>query len=289
VSEVNLTELQSVLITGASTGIGKACAHYLDGRGIRVFAGVRRQADGDRLEKEANQIEPVLIDVTDAESIENSVTTIEDSLGGEGLLGIVNNAGVVVGGPLELLPIDRLRMQLEVNLIGQVAVTQAFLPFLRRAQGRVVNMSSISGRIAAPMLGPYALSKFALEAFSDSLRRELHPWGIHVSVVEPGAIATPIWRKSIDRVDDVLAGMPEQTRQLYGEGIERAREAAIKMSEEAVPAVEVAEVVYHALTSPKPRTRYLVGKDAKIAARLAWLLPDRVMDWVMRRSRNPNR
>jgi NAD(P)-dependent dehydrogenase (short-subunit alcohol dehydrogenase family) len=186
---------------------------------------------------------------------------------------------------LELIPIERLRMQLEVNLIGQVAVTQAFVPFLRQTKGRVVNMGSISGRVASPMIGPYAMSKFGLEAFSDSLRRELHPWGIQVSIVEPGAIATPIWDKSIDRVDHVLKVMTEEAKRLYGESIETARKTARKASEEAIPAVYVAKAVHHALTAPKPRTRYLVGKEAKIAARVAWILPDRAMDWIIRKSR----
>lgn len=277
--------MQSVLITGASSGIGEACARHLDEKGFQVFAGVRKQSDGDRLAKGGRQIVPVLIDVTERDSIGKALQEIERAVNGRGLWGLINNAGLVVGGPLELVSIERLRMQLEVNLIGQVAVTKAFLPCLRKAGGRIVNMSSISGRIAAPMLGPYAASKFALEAFSDSLRRELRPWGMEVIVVEPGAIATPIWRKSIARVDDYLAEMPEESRRLYQEGIEKARKSAIKMSEEAVPAAQVAEVVGRALTSSKPRTRYLVGRDAKFAARLAWLFPDRLMDWMMRRSK----
>ena len=277
---------QAVVITGASTGIGEACARYLVDKGFQVFAGVRRQADADRLIRiGSNHLVPLFIDVTESESISKAAETVGTAVGDAGLAGLVNNAGVVVGGPLELIPIERLRMQLEVNLIGQVAVTQTFLPFLRQAKGRVVNMGSISGRIASPMLGPYAMSKFGLEAFSDSLRRELHPWGIHVSIVEPGAIATPIWDKSIDRVDHVLKDMPEEAMRLYGENIEAARTIARKMSDEAIPTTHVAKVVHHALTAPKPRTRYLVGKDAKIAARMAWLIPDRAMDWVIRKSR----
>jgi NAD(P)-dependent dehydrogenase (short-subunit alcohol dehydrogenase family) len=207
------------------------------------------------------------------------------AIGDSGLAGLVNNAGVSVGGPLEFVPLERLRRQLEVNLIGQVAVTQAFLPHLRQAKGRIVNMGSISGRIASPMIGPYSISKFGLEAFSDSLRRELYPWGIHVSLVEAGAIATPIWNKAISRAEQAHKNMPEEARRLYGQSVEAARAAAVKMSEEAIPAHEVAKAVHHALTAPKPRTRYLVGKDAKIAALLAWLFPDRAMDWVIRKLR----
>jgi NAD(P)-dependent dehydrogenase (short-subunit alcohol dehydrogenase family) len=274
---------QAVLITGASTGIGEACARYLVDRGFRVFAGVRKQADADRLQSE--RLMPLLIDVTESASIEKARETVGTAVSDVGLAGLVNNAGVVIGGPLELISTERLRTQLEVNLIGQVAVTRVFLQFLRQAKGRVVNMSSISGRIASPLLGPYAMSKFGLEAFSDSLRRELDPWGIHVSIVEPGAIATPIWNKSIDRVDHVLKDMPEKVKSLYGESIEAARTAARKMSDEAIPAIHVAKVVHHALTASKPRTRYLVGKDAKVAARMAWLLPDRALDWIIKKSR----
>jgi NAD(P)-dependent dehydrogenase (short-subunit alcohol dehydrogenase family) len=206
---------------------------------------------------------------------------VGEAIGDGGLAGLVNNAGVSVGGPLEIVPIERLRSQFEINVIGQVAVTQAFLPYLRRAKGRVVNMGSISGRIAMPTIGPYAISKFGLEAFSDSLRRELHPWGIHVSLVEPGAIATPIWKKAIDRAEWALKNMSDEVRQLYGQSIEAGRAAAVKMSEGAIPADEVAKVVHHALTASKPKTRYLVGKEAKMAALMDWLLPDRAMDWMI--------
>jgi NAD(P)-dependent dehydrogenase (short-subunit alcohol dehydrogenase family) len=254
--------------------------------GFHVFAGVRKQADADRLQRDGSQhLVPVFIDVTDPESIARAARTVSDDIGDGGLAGLVNNAGVSVGGALEILPIDRLRMQLEINLIGPMAVTQAFLPFIRAAKGRIVNIGSISGRVASPMIGPYAMSKFGLEAFNDSLRRELHPWGIEVSIVEPGAIATPIWDKAISRVDRVLERMPEEQRALYGQHIDGARKAARKMSEEAIPAVTVAKQVHHALTAKKPRTRYLVGKDAKISARMAWLLPDRAMDWIIRKTR----
>ena len=278
---------QSVVVTGSSTGIGEACTHYLTDRGFQVFATVRTQSDGDRLVEQApSSLIPLLLDVTKQETIVEAAKTVSREVANRGLAGLVNNAGVVVGGPLELIPIDRLRMQLEVNLLGQVAVTQAFAPLLRQARGRIVNMSSISGRIASPMIGPYAISKFALEAFSDSLRRELFPWGITVSVVEPGAIATPIWEKSIDRVDYVLEQMPREARELYGARIDEARSAAVKMSEKAIPTTEVAKAVHHALTASRPRTRYLVGRDARVIAALAWLLPDRTMDWIIRRSKD---
>src|SRR5688500_3137446 len=183
----------AVVITGASTGIGHACALDLDSHGCHVFAGVRREEDAERLRSERAFIEPVRIDVTDADSIASARDRVGEAVGAAGLAGLVNNAGIAVPGPLEHLPIDELRRQLEVNLVGQVAVTQAFIPMLRTSRGRIVNIGSIGGRVALPMLGPYAASKHAIEGVSDSLRRELPPWGIEVSVVRPGPIATEIW------------------------------------------------------------------------------------------------
>ncbi len=186
----------AVLVTGASTGIGRATGLYLQARGFRVFASVRRETDAADL----SGATPVLLDVENAESIRAAADAVGAALEDGALQGLVNNAGIAVSGPLEFLEMSDLRHQFEVNLFGQVAVTRAFLPLLRRAKnGRIVNMSSISGRITAPLLGPYSMSKFALEAFSDALRRELSPFGLSVSVVEPGAIKTPIWDKASTR------------------------------------------------------------------------------------------
>ena len=197
------------MITGASTGIGRACALDLDGRGFRVFAGVRKDEDGERLRSERPSIEPLRIDVTDAGQIAAARDRVSEEVGTAGLAGLVNNAGIAVPGPLEHLPIDEFRRQMEVNLVGQVAVTQAFLPLLRTARGRVVNIGSIGGRVALPMLGPYAASKHAMEGISDSLRRELRPWGMQVSIVRPGPIATDIWESGNATADELLARMPE--------------------------------------------------------------------------------
>jgi NAD(P)-dependent dehydrogenase (short-subunit alcohol dehydrogenase family) len=180
-----------VVVTGASTGIGLACARLLAGRGFQVFAGVRKEADAEALRSEAASLHPVQLDVTDSEGIAEAARTVREAAG-PGLAGLVNSAGVAVTGPLEYLPVDELRTQLEVNLVGQVAVLQAFLPALRLSRGRIVNISSIGGRVALPLAGPYAASKFALEAVSDSLRRELAPWGVRVAVVEPGGVRTPV-------------------------------------------------------------------------------------------------
>ena len=259
-----------VLVTGASSGIGAATVARLRRGGMEVVAGVRRPEDGKRLG------DPwVRIDVTDTASIAAAAAALGDRVDG-----LVNNAGIAVTAPLELIPLDELRHQLEVNLIGQVAVTQAFLPALRTTKGRVVNVSSIGGKVALPLAGPYAASKFALEAVSDSLRRELRPAGIRVAVIEPGAVLTPIWDKGEDDADRVVDAIgADRVERMYGPLVAglRAQVAKIKAGRGVEPD-EVAKAIEHALTSPRPKTRYLVGTDAKLRARAARILPDRVLD-----------
>lgn len=280
---VNLTAAaKTVVITGASTGIGEACAVYLDSLGWRVFAGVRKQKDGEALQQKASaRLKPVFIDITNSDSICAATTFIAAEAGEIGLAGLVNNAGIAAGGPLEFLPVERLREQLEINVIGQVAVTQSFLPLLRQGQGRIINMSSISGRVAMPFFGPYAASKFALEALNDSLRVELQEWGLEVIIVEPGAIATPIWKKSIAKADALVDDLPDQAKKLYGPLLSRLRHEVIRTGQKGIPAIEVAKVVHKALVSKRPKTRYLVGRDARMAALLLKFLPDRVRDWFI--------
>lgn len=282
----------AVVITGASTGIGKACALYLDKLGYHVFAGVRKQTDADMLRQRAsNKLHPIIIDVTDAATIAAASQIVTETVNGAGLAGLINNAGVAVAGPLEFLPVADLRHQFEVNVIGQVAVTQAFLPLLRQGllrqgllqqgRGRVINMSSISGRVAAPFAGPYAASKFSLEALTDSLRVELKPWGIEVISVQPGAIATPIWDKTVTRGNDLLSDFSEEATSFYGARLKAARDRIIKTGQQGISAEEVAKVVARALSAKRPKTRYLVGRDAKLAAVLLKFLPDRARDWLI--------
>lgn len=274
----------AVVVTGASTGIGEACTLGLDGLGLRVFAGVRKAADGDALtQKASGRLTPVLLDVTDAATIAAAAETVAKAVGEAGLAGLVNNAGISVAGPLEFLPIAELRTQLEVNVIGQVAVTQAFLPMLRKARGRVVNMGSIAGRSATPFVGAYCASKFALEALTDALRMELRPWAIAVSIVEPGAVATPIWEKSVARASATMERLPPQARDLYGQALTTMREASERMARGAIPTDRVVAAVVHALTAARPKTRYLVGTDAKVQAALR-VLPDRLRDRLIVRA-----
>ena len=275
------TTSRAIVITGASTGIGEACALHLDGLGCTVFAGVRRPDDGERLRKCASErLIPIILDVTDADTIRSAARTVAEAVGPYGLAGLINNAGIVVASPLEFVPLPKLREQLEINVVGQIAVTQAFLPLLRKQPGRIVNMSSISGRLAPPFLGPYAASKWALEALSDSLRVELRPWRIHVAVVEPGDIATPIWKKSLAAAEEMLEGLPQDAHTFYQPAIDFLRRDVANMS--GIPAVNVARAVEHALTAPRPKTRYLVGRDARLGARIA-RLPDRLRDWLIAR------
>jgi NAD(P)-dependent dehydrogenase (short-subunit alcohol dehydrogenase family) len=275
----------AVVITGASTGIGRACALHLDSLGFEVFAGVRKPADGEDLSgRGSGRLRPLQLDVTDEKQIEAAAREVANAVGERGLAGLVNNAGVAVSAPLEFIPIDELRRQLEVNVIGQVAVTQAMLPLLRRAKGRVVNIGSIGGRIALPFVGPYAASKFALEALTDSLRRELRAAGVEVSIVRPGGIKTPIWERGIGTATEIRAQMPPEGESVYGKALDATRAAAADVGRNGLPPEAVAKVVEHALTARKPRTRYLVGRDAKMRAVLAKVLPDRVFDRMIARA-----
>lgn len=276
-----------VLVSGASTGIGRACVLELAGRGVRVFAGIRRSEDGDDLRAAGgDHVVPVLLDVTDAAAIAAAVEEIAAANGGRALSGLVNNAGIVVAGPLEFLPLDAWRRSFEANVVGLLALTQACLPLLRSGGGRIVNMSSISGRFASPLLGPYAASKFAVEALSDALRRELAPWGIPVALIQPGAVATPIWAKSSAAAQALLEGLPAEAHAYYGADIERSKGHALRAARTGIPAAAVALVVHEALTAARPRTRYLVGRDARIGAFMARWLPDRVLDRYTRSTRS---
>lgn len=269
---------RTVLITGASKGIGEACALRMAKEGWRVLAGVRDAQDGERLRAGAGpSLIPIRLDVTQSQDIALARAATDELTGAAGLDALVNNAGIALAGPLEFLPLDALRHQLEVNFIAQVAVTQALLPSLRRAGGRIVFIGSISGRSALPFVGAYAASKFALEAITDSLRAELQPFGLEVSIVEPGVIATPIWSTSIAAGERILADAPPELEKYYGRMLEGLRRRAGR-GMQGLPAERVADVVHHALTAKRPKTRYLVGRDARMRAVLQAVMPDRMRD-----------
>ena len=281
ISRMNATS-QAVLVTGAGKGIGEAITERLAGLGMLVFAGVRADRDLERWRSYASgNVRPVRMEVTDEDSIREGVRELRTSLDGRTLIGVVNNAGIAVAGPLEFLPIRELRRQLEVNVIGQIAVTQAVLPMLREARGRVVNIGSIAGRSALPLTGAYAASKFAMEALTDSLRVELMPAGVDVIIIEPGVIATPIWDTSLELGDQLLKEMPAAAFEYYGRVIDAVKKRAARGAGGLPPAV-VADAVVHALTASRPKTRYLVGGDAKRRA-LFQKLPDRLRDRLIAR------
>jgi NAD(P)-dependent dehydrogenase (short-subunit alcohol dehydrogenase family) len=273
----------AILVTGSSTGIGRAIALRLDRIGFRVFAGVRKLADGETLKEQAGDLlDAVILDVTDADSIEAAAARIGEATGGR-VAGLVNNAGTGVAGPLEGLEVEEWRRQFEVNVFGQIAVTKALLPMLRAAMGRVVFMSSIGGRTALPMLGPYNASKHAIEAIGDSLRQELRGLGVEVAIIEPGSIATPIWGKAAAGANASRERYDPGLERIYGDLIDRVTRLAAQTGKRGIPPERVAEAVEHALTAQRPKTRYLVGADAKIQARVTAVLPDRAVDAAVAR------
>jgi len=274
----------AVVVTGASTGIGRACALRLDGLGLKVFAGVRSEPDAHSLAAVASShLRPVQLDVTDPAQVDAAAETVRSDLDGTRFLGVVNNAGIAVSGPAELIPLDDWRRQFEVNVIGHVSVIQRFIPLLREHRGRLVNISSVGGRFSQPFVAPYVASKHAVEAISDALRIELRPWGIHVSLIEPGAVATPLWEKGRREGMAMFGFAPQRLMELYGRAIETMLVIAQREGERGVPPQRVADAVVDALFNAHPRTRYVVGNDARAMLALRRLLPDRWRDEIVLR------
>jgi len=278
---------ETILVTGASTGIGRASTIALLDAGFQVIACVRNQsaAEALRARLQGAAVERLItidLDVTSPEQIAAAVVTVGQHVGDSGLWGLFNNAGIAVGGPLECVPIADLRRQLEVNVIGQVAVTQAFLPLLRRAHGRILTTGSMAGYSTIPGLGPYSMSKYAIEAMSDALRRELRPWGIEVSLLEPGSIATEIWDKASSSQHEMRKAPPAGLVELYGGLLKALGGLTEKAARDASPVEVVTRDVVHAFSSRRPRTRYSKGEGTgtrKILRRL----PDRWTDAAIAR------
>jgi NAD(P)-dependent dehydrogenase (short-subunit alcohol dehydrogenase family) len=268
---------ENILVTGSSSGIGRACALRFAELGYRTFAGVRNAADGEALKVHSTRnIEPVLLDVTCQESIEGAVAAVGD----KPLRGLVNNAGIAVVGPLELVSIDDWRRQFEVNVFGLVAITQAFLPLLRRGPGRIVNIGSVADRCALPGSGAYDSSKSAVAAITDALRMELQGFGISVSLVEAGGVATPTWEKSLQAADELCRQVAPEQYALYNRLMATLRAETESAARAALPVDRVVKAVEHAITARKPKTRYLVGRDVWLWILLSWL-PDRWRDKVI--------
>ena len=278
---------RTVVVTGASTGIGRATALRLDRAGWRVFAGVRTDSAGDELRKVASdRLVPIRLDVTDAEEVDRAIAEVTETTGGR-LDALVNNAGTALGGPLEYLPLQTWRDQFEVNVFGQIAVTRAALESLRRARGRIVFISSNNGRFANPLMGPYSSSKFAVEGLADALRMELHGTGIDVVVIQPGAVRTDIWDKGRSQADELEAKLPAEAIERYRDQIDAIRKGIELQASGGVDADVAAAVVERSLTARRPRTRYQVGLDGKISVALAKVLPGRPLDALLRRVMRP--
>ncbi|KAA0234874.1 MAG: hypothetical protein JJLCMIEE_01050 [Acidimicrobiales bacterium] len=276
----------AVSVTGTSSA-RRACALALRSRGFEVYASVRSDTDADALESDDAHIHPLRLDLKDDASIDGAVTSLAEAIGERGLYCLVNNAGIALGGPLEHLPIEYWRDQLAANVIGQVALTRALLPMIRRGRGRIVFVGSISGRVATPLLGPYCASKAAIESVADTLRNELWPWRIPVSLVEPGGVRTPIWDKARSLVATLEQELPEQALQDYAGAIENMRQGIESQERSAVSPEKVAAVVERVVLTPRPRARCVVGLDAHVTGLLARYLPSRPRDYLIRNVLGP--
>jgi len=271
----------TVVISGASTGIGAACAEHLSQRGFTVLAGVRSEADHRRISALNNpHLRPLFLDVTSEESIAEAVEIVSETTGEAGLSALVNNAGIVAAGPIEYVSIDEVRGLFEVNVLGLMATVKAFIPLLRQAQGRVVNIGSISGRSAMPFMSPYASSKFAVEAISDSLRVELRPWNIEVCLLEPGSVSTPLFDKYLASLDAYIEGLPPKAKELYGRCLAGVRTVAVENATKGHTPESIARTVERALTATSPKARYLCGEGPRQMLVLE-SLPSSMRDWVI--------
>ncbi len=283
-----------VLITGASTGIGKDIALRLASLNYTIIAGIRNEKDGKRLLKEAGSFSdnllPTQLDVTSTSDMDRLLETHQFLLESRGLSALINNAGIAVGGPMECLPLHRFQAQMDINVNGVLTMTQACLPYLREKNARkpqqntiasrIINISSIAGLSTIPFMGAYSASKHALEAISNAFRMELKPWGVHVVLIEPGPIATPIWEKSLDSAEGLTKGIPPEKLELYNASLKKLVNVTQKSAKNAIPVHHVTDVVLESLTHKKPKARYLVGKSAKLRHRLRFL-PDHWMDYLV--------
>ena len=267
---------RAVVITGTSTGIGRACAERMAEEGWTVYAGVRKDDDGEALKASAGgDVRPLILDVTNDDHISALRARLGEELGGDGLDGLVNNAGVSEGGPIETVSDDAWRWHFDVNVFGVLKMTRECLPLLRTARGRVVNIGSNGGRVAAPMMAPYSAGKFAIEAISESLRFEVEDFGMKVACVEPGEVRTEIWSKADEQLARVVATLDSDTKARYERHLDMLYGFVAEGTKRGIPASKVADAVQHALTSARPKHRYLVGPDAKMAGVVS-RLPDRL-------------
>lgn len=276
---------KSILVTGASSGIGWATSLELAEKGWRVFAAVRKEADAKKLrDASSGKITTVIMDIVDYESVKRGAKEIEKALGGAGLDALFNNAGISVQGPLEIIPIELFEQQIRVNVFGHVFVTQTFLPLLRKAQGRIVFTSSESGRMTLPMMAPYSASKFALEAVASALRIELRPWKIRVSSVELQTIKTPMWEKIDTSTEKLIASLPQKARDLYQKELKTLSVFPKWQAEMGISMKKAVRVIIRALSVRSPKARYLVGYEARLLVYSHAITPIWMMDWIASKS-----
>ena len=275
-----------VIITGASSGIGAATARELARRGFHVLAGVRRDRDADAIRGPG--IEPLIIDITNPDHIRALADRVYGDPQGRAVRALINNAAVAVNAPVEAFALDAWRRLFEVNLFGHIAVTQTLLPALIRNKGRVINISSVGGKIAMATYGPYAGTKFALEAVSDALRRELAPFGVHVVVIEPGAVRTEMAGAAIANARALASAMTPEHSQRYGGLVQAITAQTASFTGSGLSADAAAKVIAKAVTARKPRTRYTIGRDAALLTFLARILPDRILDRLFAAALRPH-
>jgi NAD(P)-dependent dehydrogenase (short-subunit alcohol dehydrogenase family) len=272
----------AVVVTGTSSGIGAACALRLADEGFSVFAGVRRAEDVEAVQQQTeHELTPLVVDITDEAAIAAAADVVGRAVGSQGIAGLVNNAGIVVPGPLEFQPMSDLRHQFDVDLFGQVAMTQAFLPLIRVGNGRIVNIGSIGGRMVLPIAGGYSASKFAMEAITDAFRLELREWGIHVALIDPGGSDSAIFGKVDDEMDNAAKDLHARDIHFYDDQIAAVKSLIDTLAGQTSPADHVAKAVAHALKSKRPKTRYLAGKGAKAVGVIAKAFPDHLKDFAI--------
>lgn len=276
---MSINHRNAVVVTGASSGIGRACALKLDKAGFQVFATVRKEKDAESLRQVTSEyLTPIFLDVTDEVSITAAAHIVAQAVDEAGLAGLVNNAGIGVPGPMELIAANDLRQQFEINVFGQVMVTQAFLPLIRQAQGRIINIGSVGGKITSPFYGALCASKYALEAINDALRLELHQWGIHVILIAPTSISTPAADRLVGYTEAIIQQFTPEGHQHYEQIFRNFTKTVVAQEKTGSPPEVVAQTVLKALTAKKPKTRYPVGANAKTLTLMSQILPARMLD-----------
>lgn len=274
------SKAKTILVTGASSGIGWATSLELAEKGWRVFAAVRKEEDAKKLkDASSNKVIPILMDIVDYESVKRGAADIEKMLEGDGLDALFNNAGISVQGPIEIIPIDMFEQQIRVNVFGHLFVTQTFLPLVRRAQGRIIFTSSESGRVTLPLMAPYSASKFALEAMANALRIELRRWKIKVSLMELQTIKTPMWEKIDTTTEKLVAGISQASRELYQHELRTLSVFPKWQAEMGISMNKAVRAIIRALNARTPKARYLVGWESRLLVYSYALWPTAMMDW----------